>query len=232
MYLNKNKCVYLHKLNAMAKLIIKQGDKFGSLEIIKEVERIKLPSGQYNRAFLCKCNCGQQKEIRLSHLIRGRIKSCGLCSRKLDIEYPKLYRVWKSMKERCYLESYIRASRYSKRGIKVCDEWLHSYNKFKDWALKNGYDPILRIDRINNDGDYQPNNCRFVTNKDNCNNREITFRVNYNGEQIPFTTLMNKLSINEKHYPAIRSRIKRGWDHNKAVNTPIKNGNYKTKYAS
>lgn len=222
----------MHKLNAMAKLEIKQGDVFSKLTIIKEAERIKLPSGQYNRSFLCKCECGNEKEIRLLHLVRGRIKSCGICSRKSDIEYPKLYRVWKSLKERCYLESYIRANRYSKRGIKVCDEWINNYNNFKNWALVNGYDSNLRIDRIDNNGDYQPNNCRFVTNKDNCNNREITFKVNYNGENIAFMTLMNKLGINERHYPAIKSRIKRGWDHDKAINIPIKNGNYKIRNAS
>ena len=222
----------MHKLNVMAKLEIKQGDKFGSLEIIKETERVRLPSGQYNRVFLCKCKCGNEKEVRLLHIVRGRIKSCGLCSRKSDIDNPKLYRVWKSMKERCYLESYIRANRYSKRGIKVCNEWLYSYNNFKEWALNNGYNQSLRIDRIDNNGDYEPNNCRFVTNKDNCNNREITFKVNYNGEEVAFMTLMDKLNIEQRHYPAIRSRIKRGWEHNKAINTPIKNGNYKTTNAS
>ena len=222
----------MHKYNAMSKLDIKLNDKFGSLTTIDEVERIKLPSGQYNRAFLCKCDCGNEKIIRLSHLIRGRIKTCGNCNQKNDLGNAKLYRVWRSMKERCYLSSYIRAERYSQRGIKVCDEWLYNYSNFKEWALINGYDPSLRIDRIDNNGNYQPNNCRFVTNKDNCNNREVTFKVNYQGQEIAFMTLMDKLKINEKHYPAIRTRIKRGWKHDKAINTPIKNGNYKTNSSS
>ena len=214
----------------MAKLEIKQGDIFSKLTILKEAERIRLPSGQYNRSFLCKCECGNEKEIRLLHLVRGRIKSCGICSRKADIEYPKLYRVWKSMKERCYLESYINANRYSKRGIKVCDEWVNNYNNFKDWALINGYDSNLRIDRIDNNGDYQPNNCRFVTNQENVNNREITFKVNYDGKEYAFMDLMRLKNIDDLHHTTIRHRIQRGWNHNKAIDTPIKNGNYKNRF--
>ena len=214
----------------MSKLNIKDGSKFGKLTIIKEVERIKLPSGQYNRAFLCKCACGNEKVIRLLHLVRGRIKTCTICTKKADLEYPKLYRVWKSIKERCYLESYINADRYLKRGIKVCDEWLYNYDNFKDWALSNGYDPSLRIDRINNNGNYQPNNCRFVTNQENVNNREITFKVNYNGNVYPFMDLMRLKNISDLHYETIRHRIQRGWEHNKAIDTPIKNGNYKNRY--
>jgi len=214
----------------MNKLEIKQGDRFGKLTIIKEVGRIILPSGQKNRAFLCKCDCGNEKEIRLLHLIRGRIKTCTICTKRADLEYPKLYRVWKSIKERCYLESYINAERYSKRGIKVCDEWLYSYNNFKEWALNNGYNQNLRIDRIDNNGNYQPNNCRFVTNQENVNNREITFIIDYNGQKIPFMDLMRIKNIDEMHYMTIRRRIKRGWNHNKAIDTPIKNGNYKNRF--
>ena len=214
----------------MSKLNIKEGNKFGKLTIIKEVERIKLPSGQYNRAFLCKCDCGNEKKIRLLHLVRGRIKTCTICTKKLDTEYPKLYRVWLSMKERCYLETYINSDRYSKRGIKVCDEWLYSYDNFKNWAIENGYDSKLRIDRINNNGNYQANNCRFVTNQENVNNREITLKINYNGKEYAFMDIMRQKNISVLHYMSIRARIKRGWEHNKAIDTPIRNGNYKNRY--
>ena len=211
----------------MGKLNIKVNEKFGLLQVVNEVERIKLPSGQYNRAFLCKCECGNKKIVRLLHLVRGRIQSCGICQIKNDFNNPKLYRVWKSMNERCYLETYNRSHRYKGRNIIVCDEWKESYKSFKRWALKNGYSENLRIDRIDNNGNYEPFNCRFVTNKENANNREITFRVNYNGELVAFMLLMERLGIDKTHYPAIRERIKRGWDHEKAINQPIKNGNYK-----
>jgi len=88
----------------------------------------------------------------------------------------------------------------------------------------------LRIDRINNDGDYQPNNCRFVTNQENINNREITFKVNYDGKQYAFMDLMRLKNISDLNYAAIRTRIMRGWEHNKAIDTPIRNGKYKNRY--
>lgn len=216
----------------MAKLLINAGDKFGKLTIIEEVERIKLPSGQYNRAFLCKCDCGNQKAIRLLHLVRGRIKTCGCTNEHHNLSKKPLYRCWRSMKERCYLESYINAERYSTRGIKVCDEWKNSFISFMEWALNNGYKENLRIDRINNNGDYHPNNCRFVTNQENVNNREITFRVKYNDVEYAFMDLMRLKNISDLHYGTIRRRIERGWNHSKAIDTPIRNGNYKNRYNS
>lgn len=220
----------MHKSNAMSKLNIKEGVKFGKLTTIKEVERIKLPSGQYNRAFLCKCDCGNEKVIRLLHLVRGRIKTCGCLHEHHNLSHKPLYKCWRSMKERCYLKSYINADRYLSRGIIVCDEWNNSFLAFKEWALNNGYNPSLRLDRIDNNGNYQPNNCRFVTNQENCNNREITFKVNYNGNEYAFMDLMRLKNINDMHYHTIRERIKRGWNHNKAIDTPIRNGNYKNRY--
>ena len=154
----------------MSKLDIKLNDKFGSLTTIDEVERIKLPSGQYNRAFLCKCDCGNEKIIRLSHLIRGRIKTGGNCNQTNDLGNAKLYRVWRSMKERCYLSSYIRAERYSQRGIKVCDKWLESVENYIE---DMGFPPFkeAQIDRINNDLGYSKENCRWATPKENSMNK-------------------------------------------------------------
>lgn len=222
----------MHKSNAMGKLIINDGSKFGKLTTIKEVERIKLPSGQYNRAFLCKCDCSNEKVIRLVHLVRGRIKTCGCINENHKLSNKPLYRCWSSMKERCYLKSYINAERYSARGIIVCDEWNNSFIAFKNWALNNGYDPSLRIDRIDNNGNYQPNNCRFVTNQQNVNNREMTFKVKYNGVEYAFMDIMRLKNISDLHHTTIRTRIKRGWNHDKAIDTPIKNGNYKNRYNS
>jgi hypothetical protein len=214
----------------MSKLQINKGDKFGKLTVIKEAERLILPSGQKNRAILCKCDCGNEKVIRLLHLVRGRIKTCGCLNEKHNLSHKPLYRCWRSMKERCYLKSYINADRYSGRNITVCDEWNNSFLSFKEWALNNGYDENLRIDRINNNDGYSPNNCRFVTNQENVNNREITFKVNYDGIEYAFMDLMRFKNIDDMHFAAIRTRIMRGWNHKKAIDTPIRNGNYKNRY--
>lgn len=220
----------MHKSNAMSKLQINVGDVFGKLTVISEAERLVLPSGQNNRAILCKCECGNEKVIRLLHLVRGRIKTCGCLSEKHNLSHKPLYRCWRSMKERCYLKSYINSNRYSERNINVCDEWKNSFIVFKEWALNNGYNPNLRIDRIDNNGNYQPNNCRFVTNQENINNREITFKVNYDGIEYAFMDIMRLKNIPDINQMSIRARIQRGWEHKKAIDTPIRNGNYKNRY--
>lgn len=143
----------------------------------------------------------------------------------------KLYRCWSAMKERCYRDGYIDSHRYKKRGIKICKGWRNSFVRFKEWALKNGYKDGLQIDRINNDGNYEPGNCRFVTNMVNGNNRENNIYIIYNGEKRAIRLVLlekNKL----QNYAAIRGRIKRGWDAQKAVDTPIRDGNYKRNIAS
>lgn len=85
-----------------------------------------------------------------------------------------LYQVWKNMKARCYLKSSQHFSRYGGRGITVCDDWKLSFKKFFDWSISHGWSADFQIDRINNDGNYCPNNCRFVTRKENCMNRSST----------------------------------------------------------
>jgi hypothetical protein len=210
------------------KIDISNGDKFGNLTVIKEVNAYRQPSGQTQRAILCQCDCGNQKTVRLSQLIRLRIISCG-CKQKVrnGESTSRIYKTWKSMKERVHLKSYIRSNRYSERGISICKEWDDDYFAFKNWALNNGYADNLQIDRIDNNGNYEPSNCRFVTNLQNANNREITFFVNYKNEKYPIMELFRKLNIPESNRPTIRARILRGWDHTEAFDKPIRNGNYK-----
>lgn len=216
----------------MAKITIIEGMVFGKLTVIREGKPLKLPSGQTNRAIRCRCDCGKVKNIRLLHLVRGRIRSCGcLSGEKHNMTGGKLYRVWTAMKERCYREGYIDQHRYKNRGIKICKSWLNSFVAFKNWALKNGWKPRLQIDRINNNGNYKPSNCRFVTNVINVNNRENTLMVSYNGKKVSLSLLLMKKN-KTIHYAAIYGRIKRGWDEQKAVDTKIKEGNYKRNIAA
>jgi len=207
-------------------LKIVPGDRFGKLTIVKEDGRFTQPSGQGQRAFLCRCDCGNLKRIRLSHLVHNRVRSCG-CLRGVqhNDSYSSLYRVWTAMKQRCNLKSYINYNSYGERGITVCDEWMNSYLKFKKWALSNGYKWGLLIDRINNDGNYSPDNCRFVTTLESACNKQDTIYVNYDGERIPLVLLLHKKEL-KNHYAAIISRIYRGWDGQKAIDTPIRKGNY------
>lgn len=209
---------------------IKEGQVFGHLKVVKEAPRKRLPSGQVNRVILCKCECGAQKEIRLLHLVRGRIVSCGCRNgEKHGMAKTKLYRVWSGMHVRCYTDTCVDRHRYKDRGIEMCPEWKASFTAFKEWASLNGYKSGLQIDRIDNSKGYSPDNCRFVTPMENCNNRDVTTWVVYNGETVSLQLLLRQKNIHH-HLAAIRTRITRGWRAQKAIDTPIRKGNYVRKY--
>lgn len=122
-------------------------------------------------------------------------------------EHP-LYRVWRHVKERCYSENDQSYSTYGARGIRVCDDW-HDSNIFITWCLDNGWAEGLQIDRIDNDGDYRPENCRFVTPKGNANNRRSCIWIEFNGERL---TLMQAVErYGKTSYDSARARYHAGW---------------------
>lgn len=209
------------------KLNIVAGERFGKLVVIVESERAVLPSGQKNRQMLCRCDCGTETVVRVVHLTRGRTISCGcMVGEKHGQVKSPLYTIWRGMKNRCNTDTYIDHHRYKDRGITVCKEWSDSFIAFRDWALFNGYKEGLQIDRIENNEGYSPNNCRFVTNIINVNNREITVMVLYSGKLVSLSLLLRNKNLHE-HYAAISGRIGRGWKAQKAIDTPIRKGRYK-----
>lgn len=126
----------------------------------------------------CRCECGAEKLFQRDHLFSGRSKSCG-CLRKQVVSEVKgthrmsksrLYRRWASMRARCTNPNCRHFHRYGGRGISVCAEW-QSFQNFFEWAMQSGYEDGLEIDRIDNDGDYSPENCRWITHQENCRNR-------------------------------------------------------------
>lgn len=202
-------------------------DKYNNLTVIKEVEKFVLPSGQTNRAFLCRCDCGKEKVVRMLHLVNYRVKTCGCQNKDVFGESnSKIYKIWNSIKTRCK-PNYFESKNYYDKGIRVCDEWLNSYQAFKEFCLNNGFKCDLTIDRINSNGNYEPNNVRFVTQKVNCNNRSNTIMVNYKNELISLRLLVEKYQI-QTSASTIIARLKRGYDIEKAINAPIKN-NYKNR---
>jgi hypothetical protein len=126
--------------------------------------------------------CDSCKKLVVKIYSKGtRDKSCG-CRRVLqnDSQHPvtweskRLCGIWYGMKKRCYNETDIGYKWYGKRGITICEEWLDNPSKFEKFALENGYSDDLQIDRIDNDGNYEPSNCRFVTNAQNGRNKSDT----------------------------------------------------------
>jgi hypothetical protein len=160
------------------------GKRFGRLIAIGKVVIDK--RGYY----ICKCDCGNERTIRSDSLVSGKSKSCGCLSPDVNQEVHKihgdsstrLYKIHKKMISRCYNKENDRFHRYGQRGITVCDEWLRDYEAFKEWSLCNGYDEDLSIDRINNDGNYEPSNCRWTTVKVQSNNTSRNRYIEFNGE--------------------------------------------------
>lgn len=145
------------------------------------------------------CDCGNIKTLRTDQVKNGNIKSCGCLKKEQDninlnrkgsepwkydskgLSQHPLYHKWGGMKRRCYDVHDSKYDKYGGRGIQMCKEWLHSFKAFYDWSIDNGWEEGLQIDRIDNDGNYEPNNCRYVTAKENCNNRSTTRKIEING---------------------------------------------------
>lgn len=122
------------------------------------------------------------------------------------------------MKERCYNPNSKSYHRYGGRGIKVCDEWLNDFSAFESWALSNGYSPELKLDRVDNDGDYCPENCEFVTNKKNCQHKGNTRYYTLNGKTQNLAQWCEEMKM---PYATVLTRLDRyGWDFERAIATP------------
>ena len=161
----KTLCVRMGRKNNL------KGYRFDRLLVICDTG---LRDKHYHVFYLCKCDCGIFTVSRGDHLKTGRIRSCGCWHSELAEKHAKLnfsthgdsktklYAVWAQMRYRCRNQTNRQYKYYGKRGIRVCPEWKDSYLPFKTWALKNGYQKHLTIDRIDNDGNYEPSNCQFI----------------------------------------------------------------------
>jgi len=186
--------------------------QIGTLTVVSRAE------GTHDARWLCRCECGRFKVFTGSKLRRGEalcVCNGGHEEHGLSKSARKLYKVWTGMKQRCSDKA---DARYGGRGIKVCDEWVHSFSSFFDWACSNGWAYGLEIDRRNNDGDYEPANCRFVTPKVNCRNKSNHRVIEFRGESRILAEWADELGIPLK---TIGNRIDRlGWSVGRALSTP------------
>jgi len=153
------------------------GQRFGKLYVVCFFEKTKARATRWK----CICDCGNTKIVRSDHLVSGATKSCGCIVKKHGQYNTKLYSVWSGMLKRCFSPTNRNFKYYGARGISVCDEWHNNFIVFSKWATENGYKEGLAIDRIDNDGHYSPQNCRWVTSKENANNRSTNRIVEHEG---------------------------------------------------
>lgn len=170
----------------------------------------------------CKCDCGTEKEVRADHLVNGCSLSCGCLSKEKATTHGKsktrIYKIWLQMRRRCYDSNQKNYELYGGRGITVCDEWEHDFMTFYNWAMINGYKEDLTLDRIDVNGNYCPENCRWATKKVQANNRRNNHLITHNGET---HTVAEWSEIANIPYVTLEHRINAGWNTHDALTTPI-----------
>lgn len=199
------------------------GKKFGIWTVLKEVD-----DSCDRRMFLCRCDCGNENVIPYTNLILGRSLSCG-CKPKIyyekygEIENKKrLSIILNGMKERCYNPNHEAYKYYGAKGIKICDEWLNEDTgliKFAEWSNNNGYKEDFTIDRINNNGDYTPENCRWVSNIEQAHNKSNNKMVTYNGTTKCLSEWAAELGVSRS---TLNERLKRGWSVERTLTQPVR----------
>lgn len=204
-------------------------NRYGKLVAIERSTNI---SGK--TAWKCVCDCGNITYVSTSNLTCNRIRSCGCLKLEKLLErstthnqrHTYLYEVWKGIRQRCKNPKHPSYHNYGGRGIKVCDEWDKSFQAFYDWSYTNGYSTEnqkneklkLTIDRIDNNGNYEPCNCRWVDRKVQASNTRLAKLFTINGETKCLSEWCKLFGIKRN---TIYRRIKNGWTIEKALTTPI-----------
>jgi len=204
-------------------------NKYNKLKILRTERRPLMTPNKTKKTerwALCRCDCGKRKWIRLASVKNGRTKSCGCMKAeanrikssqlgKHNATGTPLFEVWKGMLARC---NNPLDKRYGGRGIQVCSSWRASFTAFQRWALEAGYQRGLVIDRIDNDGDYTPVNCRFIDHKGSCRNKSNNIRITWHGETKTLVEWSEDRRCAVKYATLLR-RVHADWDFGRALQT-------------
>lgn len=188
------------------------GERFGRLFVIERSGSTK----QGKATWRCVCNCGKEVIVTGSNLRTGNTRSCGCYNLEMTstanathgMSRTRLFNIWNKMRSRCNRKDDTNYKHYGGRGIKVCQEWNDDFASFMQWALSNGYQNNLSIDRIDVNGNYEPSNCRWASAKQQSNNRRSNHIILYNGES---HTVAEWSEIKGIPYSYITKRLRSGW---------------------
>lgn len=193
--------------------------KFNKLFVLKLADKKKrADSKRYRYYYLCKCDCGNEIIVEKSHLLNGHTKSCG-CERKKPNQgqfklkykvnkdiYKRIYNIWRGIKTRCFNKNDSHYKDYGERGITICKDWL-CFQNFYDWAMNNGYQDNLSIDRIDVNDSYYPQNCRWATNKTQNRNKRNNHLIYVKGIIAPVSEICEIFGVNKN---IVFYRLKKG----------------------
>lgn len=210
----------------MGKTIDLVGQRYGRLTVIAKSGK---ETGKHRSSrWLCQCDCGEQKTVTTDNLKNGSTNSCGCLKREVDtkriLEYgannpgsrrthgaskTKVYWAYQHMIERCYKPKYPQYKNYGARGIRVCKEWKEDPKAFIEWSMKNGFREDLTLDRIDVNGNYCPENCRWVSWDVQANNKRASVYANIMGEKLTLAQVSRKYGIS---VGTISWRHRHGWN--------------------
>ena len=198
------------------------GLKFGRLTAIK-LEYVKKDKHGTKHFWLFRCDCGKICIVNKQYATSGHTKSCG-CQKQERLKEgtktthklskSRLYIIYNQMKSRCCRPTDVAYPNYGRRGIKICEEWKNNFKAFYDWAMANGYKDNLTIDRINNNGNYEPSNCRWCNKKEQARNTRHNHYITYRGVTHCVTEWAEIYKIDGK---LLGTRLRAGWSFTRAV---------------
>ena len=202
------------------------GQRFNSFTVMDYEVREHL-SGSRSVYWIAQCDCGNVKSVAPLKLITGHTKTCGCgkierCHRLTEKyrtihggRHDRLYQIWHGMKQRCLYSHSKDFANYGGRGVALCEEWANDYAKFRKWALGNGYADNLTIDRIDVNGTYEPNNCRWITAKEQSTNRRNSHLYEYDGEILGLPEIAKRLGV--KYQTLYKWAVREGLSINDAI---------------
>lgn len=197
------------------------GQRFGRLVAIKSIGSNK----HKQRIWECICDCGKTTNVYTALLLSGNTKSCGclhdeMASKRFCIHRLSgtiLNKKWKNMKQRCYNPKNHQYHNYGGRGVKICEEWLNSFDSFQKWAFQNGYEDNLTIERKNVNGNYEPSNCEWVPFGEQYLNKRCAVKIIIDGKEHYIKDLAEKYGI---PYETLWRRYRDRWDLSILFNKP------------